>query len=253
MTDQKPPGTAPTVPQRLHPRDDANDGSRDVTAQQRRPDQRTSADTQPLPRVQEAPQEAGGSAPGGAAPGGSAPGGSAPRGSAQGGAAAQRPAADRTAGSQPASGANAATAAAPSRGESAPAQSAAKPRSKADTRKARLRLVRLDPWSVMKTAFALSIALAIVIVVAVTIVWAVLGAAGVWDAINSSVATVLSGNAGGFDITDYVGFGRIIGLTVVISAVDVILITAIATVGAFLYNLAAGLLGGLEVTLAEER
>ena len=131
-------------------------------------------------------------------------------------------------------------------------QAKSKPEPAQETeRKARLRLVRLDPWSVMKTAFALSIALAIVMVVAVTIVWAVLGVAGVWDAINSSVATVLSENADAFDVNDYVGFGRIIGLTIVISAIDVILITAIATIGAFLYNLAASLLGGLEVTLAE--
>lgn len=131
-------------------------------------------------------------------------------------------------------------------------QAKSKPKPAQETeRKARLRLVRLDPWSVMKTAFALSIALAIVMVVAVTIVWAVLGVAGVWDAINSSVATLLSENADAFDVNDYVGFGRIIGLTIVISAIDVILITAIATIGAFLYNLAASLLGGLEVTLAE--
>ena len=33
---------------------------------------------------------------------------------------------------------------------------------------------------------------------------------------------------------------------------DVVLITALATLGAFLYNLSASLLGGIEVTLAEE-
>ena len=33
----------------------------------------------------------------------------------------------------------------------------------------------------------------------------------------------------------------------------VVLLTAIATLGAFLYNLAAALLGGIEVTLAEDR
>ncbi|MFY0409600.1 DUF3566 domain-containing protein [Solicola sp. PLA-1-18] len=120
------------------------------------------------------------------------------------------------------------------------------------TRKARLRLTRLDPWSVMKTAFALSVSLAIVTVVAVTIVWAVLDLAGVWDAINSSVATILSDNADAFDVTDYVGFGRIIGFTLLIAAVNTLLLTALATVGAFLYNLSASLMGGLEVTLAED-
>jgi len=37
-----------------------------------------------------------------------------------------------------------------------------------------------------------------------------------------------------------------------VAAVNVILLTAIATLGAFLYNMAAALLGGIEVTLAEE-
>lgn len=121
------------------------------------------------------------------------------------------------------------------------------------TRKARLRLTRIDPWSVMKMAFALAIALAIVTVVAVAIVWAVLDAAGVWESINSSVGTVLSEDASSsFDITDYIGTSRVLGLTTIIAAANVVLLTAIATLAAFLYNLAASLLGGLEVTLAED-
>ena len=37
-----------------------------------------------------------------------------------------------------------------------------------------------------------------------------------------------------------------------IHVIDVVLLTAIETLGAFLYNLAATLLGGIEVTLAED-
>jgi hypothetical protein len=121
------------------------------------------------------------------------------------------------------------------------------------TRRARLRLVHLDPWSVMKTSFLLSIAFGIVTVVSVAVVWAVLGAAGVWDSINSTVTDVLGGeSASTFDIQNYVGTSRVLGFTMIVAVVDVILITAIATLGAFLYNLAAALLGGLEVTLAED-
>ena len=105
----------------------------------------------------------------------------------------------------------------------------------------------------MKMAFALSIAIAIVTVVAVAIVWTVLGAAGVWESINSSVESIIQDDQTTFDITEYVGLGRVLGLTMIIAVADVILITAIATLGAFLYNLAAALLGGLEVTLAETR
>jgi hypothetical protein len=121
------------------------------------------------------------------------------------------------------------------------------------TRRARLRLVHLDPWSVMKTAFLLSIAFGIVTVVAVAIVWSVLGAAGVWDSINQTVSDVVGSNQSqNFDVENYVGTSRVLGFTMIVAVVDVVLITAIATLGAFLYNLAAALLGGLEVTLAED-
>ena len=121
------------------------------------------------------------------------------------------------------------------------------------TRRARLRLVQVDAWSVMKTAFLLSIALGIMLVVAVSIIWSVLGAAGVWDSINSIVQQSVGGDTGTpFDIEQYVGTSRVLGFTMIVAVLDVVLITAIATLGAFLYNLSAALLGGIEVTLAED-
>jgi hypothetical protein len=120
-------------------------------------------------------------------------------------------------------------------------------------RRARLRLTRIDPWSVMKAAFLLAVAFAVVTVVAVFIVWSVLAAAGVWDSINKTVQDVVGGqDAAGFDVQNYVGISRVMGFTILISVVDVVLITAIATLGAFLYNMAAALLGGIELTLAED-
>ena len=54
------------------------------------------------------------------------------------------------------------------------------------------------------------------------------------------------------EITDYVGTSRVLGIAMIVAVADVLLITAIATLGAFLYNLSAALLGGIEVTLAED-
>jgi hypothetical protein len=120
-------------------------------------------------------------------------------------------------------------------------------------RKARLRLVQVEPWSVMKTAFMLSIAIGIVTVVAVGIVWGVLGAAGLWDSVNSIVQDSIGDSSGSpFEIQQYLGTSRVLGFTMIVAVADVILITAIATLGAFLYNLAAGLLGGIEVVFAED-
>jgi len=120
-------------------------------------------------------------------------------------------------------------------------------------RRARLTASRVDPWSVMKMAFMLSIAWGIMTIVAVLVVWNVLSASGVFDSINSTVSDVLGANSTTkFDINNYVGFNKVAGFTTLISVVDVVLMTALATLGAFLYNLSASLLGGIEVTLAEE-
>ena len=141
----------------------------------------------------------------------------------------------------------------PAKGAEAPVQATGAAGAPRRTRRAQLRLVQIDAWSVMKTSFLLSIALGIVLVVAVAIIMGVLGAAGVWDSINSIVQQAVGGDGGQqFDIQQYVGTSRIIGFTMIVAVIDVILITAIATLGAFLYNLAAALLGGIEVTLAED-
>jgi hypothetical protein len=120
-------------------------------------------------------------------------------------------------------------------------------------RRARLRLTRIDPWSVMKTSFLLSVALGIVTVVSVFIVWSVLGAAGVWDSVDQMVTEVIGGEeSSNFAIENYLGTSRVLGFTMLVSVIDVVLLTAMATLGAFLYNMAAALLGGIEVTLAED-
>jgi hypothetical protein len=119
-------------------------------------------------------------------------------------------------------------------------------------RRASLRLVHIEPWSVTRLAFVVSVAMMIVAVVAVSIFWIVLNVTGVWSQINDSVTGVLSDDSGSFDIRDFLGFGRMFGLTLVLSAINVVLMTALATIGAHLYNLAAQLLGGLEVTFSDD-
>lgn len=115
-----------------------------------------------------------------------------------------------------------------------------------------LRLVRIEPYSVTRIAFVVSVSLMIVSVVAVALFWVVLGVFGVWGQINQSVAALLSDEAGSFDIKNYLGFGRMVGGTLVLSGINVILMTALATIGAHLYNLAAALLGGVEATFRDD-
>ena len=116
----------------------------------------------------------------------------------------------------------------------------------------RLRLVRVEPFSVTRLAFVVSVALMVVTTVAAATFWLVLEATGFWGEINQSVAALLSDDTASFDVTDYLGFTRMVGGTLVLSGINVILMTALATVGAHLFNLAAALLGGVEATFTDD-
>lgn len=120
------------------------------------------------------------------------------------------------------------------------------------TRKARLRLSRIDPWSVMKTALLFSIAFGIISVVAVAVIWQIIMASGALDSINKAAQALLGSQGQEFDLGRYVNGGRVIGFTALIAVPEVIIFTALATLFSFLYNLSATVLGGLEVTLAED-
>ena len=115
-------------------------------------------------------------------------------------------------------------------------------------RRARLNLKRIDPWSVMKFAFAVSLVLFIVIIVATSVLYLALDAMGVFESLNSTVADTLNnGTGGGFAITAT----GVIGTSALVGLINVVLFTALATLGAFIYNVCADLVGGIELTLAE--
>jgi hypothetical protein len=134
-----------------------------------------------------------------------------------------------------------------------PVRAAAPPAPAVRTRKAQLRMARVDPWSVMKVSFVLSIAIAIMLFIAVAVLWSVLDAMGVFEAVGTVVSDVTSSDQkDGFDLQSFLSLSRVLGFTTLIGILDIILVTALATLGAFLYNLAAGFVGGLEITLAED-
>ncbi len=136
-----------------------------------------------------------------------------------------------------------------------PAAAAATPARKPTrrTRKARLRISRIDPWSVMKTALLFGVAGGIIFVVATFVVMTVIESTGVYAAINGVVGDMLSAPSdNSFSIETFINTRRVTGFAAVIGAVDVVIFTALATVFSFLYNLSATMLGGLEITLAED-
>jgi hypothetical protein len=132
-----------------------------------------------------------------------------------------------------------------------PAGSQARPAG-SQARKANLVISRVEPWSVMKFSFLISLVLWIVLFVAVALLYYALSSLGVFGALQRTLASVTSSQtSAGVDLTKWTSATRILGYTMLLGAVDVVLITAISTVGAVIYNLVTHLGGGIEVTLKE--
>lgn len=133
----------------------------------------------------------------------------------------------------------------------APARTPAAATASTGPRRVRLALARIDPWSVMKLSFLLSVAIGIMIVVASAVVWYTLDGLHVFSQLNDTIAEV-TGSTTFFDLNEYASFERTISLATMIAVVDVILLTALSTIGAFLYNIVAALVGGLHLTLTDD-
>jgi hypothetical protein len=118
-------------------------------------------------------------------------------------------------------------------------------------RRVRLAISRIDPWSVMKLSFLMSVAFGILIVVAVGVVWYTLNGMHVFTNIDDLVRQV-TGDESKINILQYVEFKRVISGATLVAVVDVFLLTALATIAALLYNIVAALVGGLHVTMTDE-
>jgi hypothetical protein len=132
----------------------------------------------------------------------------------------------------------------------APAKGAAKQKGARGPRRARLQLRHVDTWSALKISLVLSIAMFFIWMVAVGVLYGVLSGLGVFETLNDlfgQLGTASGGEGGSEVITPGIVFGG----AAVIGAINIVLMTALCTVAAFIYNMCSDLVGGLEVTLSE--
>ncbi|WP_159617384.1 DUF3566 domain-containing protein [Arthrobacter zhaoguopingii] len=127
-----------------------------------------------------------------------------------------------------------------------------KPAPKAKARKARLLVSKVDPWSVLKMAFLLSVALGIVTVVAAIVIWTVLDLTGIFDGVNDLLREIAGTESGGFDLRQFASLGQVVSFATIIAVVNVVLLTALAMLSAVLYNISSALVGGIGVTLTDD-
>lgn len=139
-------------------------------------------------------------------------------------------------------------------GNQAPAGNQASEAAASDeARRVRLTLTRVNPFSILKISFLLAVALGIASVVVTAVLWTMLNGMGVFEQVNNALGEIpAAGSSSQINIYDYVGFGRVLSLSVVFGVANVILLTAMATAAAFLYNICAALVGGVGVTLSDD-
>lgn len=190
------------------------------------------------------------------------PSGSAPKSAAPRPTQVKRPA---TAGSRPAPGQR--PAAGQQRPAGAPRPSAPRPTGqqrpaggqerlvrpapKAKVRKARLLVSKVEPFSVLKIAFLLSVAFGVITVVAAVGIWAVLDLSGTFDAFNQLMRDAI-GAEDSFDLRDSMSLGQVASYATILAVVNVVVISVVAMLGSVLYNIASSLVGGAGVTLTDD-
>ncbi|MGC0141890.1 DUF3566 domain-containing protein [Pseudactinotalea sp. Z1732] len=118
-------------------------------------------------------------------------------------------------------------------------------------RRVRLAVSRVDPWSVMKLAFLMSIAIGIGIVIATAVIWWVLNQMEVFAQMRGLLEEAEAMAQFG-PLLEYLEFSRVMSVATVIAIVDIALLTALATLGAFIYNIVAAMVGGLHLTLTDD-
>jgi Transmembrane domain of unknown function (DUF3566) len=119
-------------------------------------------------------------------------------------------------------------------------------------RQAHLTVARIEPWSVMKFSFVVSLVAFVILFVAVSVIYGTLSALGVFTSLQHVVQSVTSSqDSNGVNAAKWFTASRILSYTAMLGALNIVLITAMCTIGAVVYNLTSRLIGGVEVTLRE--
>ncbi|CAO5247924.1 DUF3566 domain-containing protein [Frankia sp. AgKG'84/4] len=137
---------------------------------------------------------------------------------------------------------------APARGPGRPAPTPGRPPGQG--RRAKLRLSKINPLTVTRLSFAFSLCVFVVLLVAVAVLWFVLNSIGVFDSVSDAADTLTDSSAS--NVRTWLSFGRAMEISLLVGAINVILMTVLATLGTLLYNLCAEMIGGIELTLSDQ-
>jgi uncharacterized protein involved in cysteine biosynthesis len=112
------------------------------------------------------------------------------------------------------------------------------------------RIIRkIDPWTVLKVTFVLNFIVALTIVLGFSILWVLLVNAGVPQGLEDIARRLALLDK---DASLVGNVEPLLSSIVFLATVYLLTQTALATIGAFFYNLVSDLVGGIEVVVLEE-
>lgn len=120
-----------------------------------------------------------------------------------------------------------------------------------EPRQIQLVLRRVNPWSVLKQSFMLSVAFGVASVIATILLWLLLDVVHVWSSIRMAVQSMDSSGPL-TELLQYLELPRVIALATVFAVINTVLTSVLLTLGSILYNLSARLVGGFRATLTDE-
>ena len=126
--------------------------------------------------------------------------------------------------------------------QSAPRKAQSK-RSKRSARQAHLTIARVEPWSVMKFSFVVSLVAFVILFVAVSVLYATLSSLGVFDSLQHLVKSLTSSqDSAGVNAKVWFTASKVLGYTALLGSLNIVLITAMCDdrIGGIQPDLAAG-------------
>ncbi len=126
------------------------------------------------------------------------------------------------------------------------------PTTKTGSKRSRLRISYINPMSVIKTTFILSLAFGLASIVALIMLWSVAKFSGTIDAATGLLTDIFGIGGAGFNIVSLLSLPRIIFIGSVFTVFQVVTWTLLAGIFSVIYNMFAEYVGGWEITLTDD-
>ena len=122
------------------------------------------------------------------------------------------------------------------------------PTTRTGTKRSRLRVSYINPLSVIKTTFIISLAS----IVALIMLWSVAKLSGTIDSATGLLTDIFGSGGAGFNIVSLLSLPRIIFIGSVFTVFQVVTWTLLSGIVSVIYNMFAEYVGGWEVTLTDD-